>query len=268
MPNILIVDDEETLRSMLEIVFERAGWTPTSAETAEEGWEAIQAGTPAFDLILTDKNLPGMSGVDLVEKVRRAKNDVPIVMMTAFASAESVVVTMNLGIDAYLEKPFEDLHAVPVLADGILRRRREDASRPSRVREAGDTLLSIVALAVGPEAEARLLAPIDRERAQPTIATNPDRLVTTLRTVRVDLVILDADSVNDVLALVRQIRDLAPSTEVAVVASGNLGVATLRGFVDAGVKSLLDSENYSSGLQDLVERLWLKKSVLDRWPKT
>lgn len=268
MPNILIVDDEETLRSMLEIVFARAGWTPTSVETAEEGWDAIQTGTPAFDLVLTDKNLPGMSGVDLVEKVRRAKNDVPIVMMTAFASAESVVVTMNLGIDAYLEKPFDDLHAVPVLADGILRRRQEDASRPSRVREAGDTLLSIAVLASGPEAEARLLAPIDRERAQPTIASNEDRLVTTLRTVRLDLVIVDADPLSDVLAIVRQIRDLAPATEVAILASGNLPVAVLRGFVDAGVKSLLDGANYSHGIRDLVERLWLKKSVLDRWPKT
>lgn len=101
---ILIVDDEAGMREFLSIFLEREGF---QVESAHDGQEALQAAkrTP-FDLIISDLRMPGMDGVRLLEGLRKFQPEVPVILMTAYASADSAIEAMKLGAHDYLTKPF------------------------------------------------------------------------------------------------------------------------------------------------------------------
>src|SRR5580658_826355 len=117
---MLIVDDEETICGFLRDFF-GARYEVETAPSAESALPLLSLGS--FDIVLVDKNLPGMSGVDLIRQVRERDEDISIMMMTGYASAESIVDTLNMGIDAYVEKPFGSLSELSQLVDAILRRK-------------------------------------------------------------------------------------------------------------------------------------------------
>lgn len=128
---ILLVEDEDSIRTVLRRVFELDGHAVISVEHAEAALPLIAAGR--FDLVLTDKNLPGRDGVQLARMARDAMPTVAIVLMTGFASSESAAALVG-AIDAYVTKPF-DLRAFKrSLPEMIERRRRlaqRDASTPA-----------------------------------------------------------------------------------------------------------------------------------------
>src|SRR5688572_28755865 len=95
--------------------FEDDGWECRTAASAEDALEVLRR--ESFDVLFFDKNLPGMSGVDLLARVREENHDVPVVIMTAFASAGSAKESLNLGVDRYVEKPFKDVFELPRLAE-------------------------------------------------------------------------------------------------------------------------------------------------------
>ena len=80
----LVVDDEAVVRELLTSVLEMSGYTAEAVETAEAGVEAIRGG--GFDLLVTDKNLPGHDGVDLIAQVRAEGFDLPAVLVTGYPS--------------------------------------------------------------------------------------------------------------------------------------------------------------------------------------
>src|SRR5688500_13773549 len=112
------------------MVFEQSSFAVETASNAEDA--LVRLRREIFDLLLTDKNLPGMSGVELIAKVRKSNDRIAIVMMTAYATAQSVKDTMHLGIDAYLEKPFTDLFGVVTLAQEILKKPRHVVAAPAK----------------------------------------------------------------------------------------------------------------------------------------
>src|SRR3954463_3864591 len=124
---MLIVDDEASVRDFLKAFFQGRFEVTSAANAAEALHIFLQDST--FDILLVDKNMPGMSGVELIRQIREANDDIAIAMITGYASAESIVETLNLGIDAYIEKPFKSLTEFGALVDAIL------ASK-NRVREA------------------------------------------------------------------------------------------------------------------------------------
>ena len=77
-----------------------------------------------FDLLLLDKNLPRMNGLDLLRGVRARNATVPAILMTAYASAESATETLNLGVEAYLEKPLDSLAEVVRLISNVLGKKK------------------------------------------------------------------------------------------------------------------------------------------------
>jgi DNA-binding NtrC family response regulator len=103
-PTILIVEDEARMRHLLELSLGEEGYATLAAESAEAGLK-LAAGEPV-DLMLTDLKLPGMSGLQLLEAVRRVRGDLPVIVMTAYGTVEGAVEAMKAGATDYVLKPF------------------------------------------------------------------------------------------------------------------------------------------------------------------
>lgn len=113
MRQILLVDDEKNMRTVLTLLFEREGFSVRSAATGEEALEALRTGI--FDLVLTDLKMPVMDGMTLIEAVRREGMEVPVVVVTAFGTIEKAVAAMKKGAADFVTKPFKNdeiLHVV------------------------------------------------------------------------------------------------------------------------------------------------------------
>ena len=100
---LLIVEDEETLRESLTRVFTREGYQVTAVNSAEPALELFEEGS--FDLILTDIILPGITGIELLKRVKETAPDQVVIIMTAYASLETAVDTLRSGAYDYIVKP-------------------------------------------------------------------------------------------------------------------------------------------------------------------
>lgn len=103
--SILIVDDEQNLRESLAMILQREGYSVTTAASANEAHQLLQAG--AFDLIFLDIKMPEKSGLTLLSEIRELYPDMPVVLLTAFASLESAIEAVRKGADDYLLKPID-----------------------------------------------------------------------------------------------------------------------------------------------------------------
>jgi len=104
--NILIVDDDELLHSMVRDKLEFEGYEVTSAYSGISGLDALKINR--FDLILLDMMMPGLTGIEFIKKLRSTDNDVPVIMLTSVTQAEEKVNAFKTGADDYLCKPFYD----------------------------------------------------------------------------------------------------------------------------------------------------------------
>ena len=121
MEKILIVDDERSLRDVLSIMLRRAGYDVT---VASDGGEAIaRIEKELFDLVITDLKMPKASGLDVLKAVKETSPDSVVLIITAFASAESAVEAMKLGAYDYLPKPFQ-VDEVQLIIRNALEKRR------------------------------------------------------------------------------------------------------------------------------------------------
>jgi DNA-binding response OmpR family regulator/Tfp pilus assembly protein PilZ len=107
---ILVVDDEPSVCLLLSELLSSQGFTVEAAATVAEATEALHSGDHA--LIVLDKNLPDGSGIDLLRSLRAAGNEVPVVIITGYPSAETLVDALTMGAADYLSKPFDDLDHV------------------------------------------------------------------------------------------------------------------------------------------------------------
>jgi DNA-binding response OmpR family regulator len=100
---VLIVEDDNGIRTTLRLALEDEGYTVAEAESGESAIDSVA--TEGFDVVLVDLMLPGMSGLDLVRTIRRT-NTVPIVIVTARSDSHDVVAGLEAGADDYVRKPF------------------------------------------------------------------------------------------------------------------------------------------------------------------
>jgi len=109
---ILVVDDDENLRWVLQTQLEEMGYTVSTAGDGAEAFGAVQK-EPA-SLVLTDLKMPGLSGMELLHRIRSECPEVPVVIMTAFGTIQSAVEAMRAGAYDYLTKPidYEELSLV------------------------------------------------------------------------------------------------------------------------------------------------------------
>ena len=119
--SVLIVDDDSVCREVLSRTLGNVGYT---CEVAENGFAALdRLHTRPFDLMISDIKMPGMDGLELFAEVRRSDADMAVVMVTAFATFNSVVDALKLGASDYVTKPF-NLEHVLISVERALERRR------------------------------------------------------------------------------------------------------------------------------------------------
>jgi two-component system, NtrC family, response regulator AtoC len=113
-PTVLIVDDERTLARAIRGFLIESGYEAETAGDAEEALEQLERLHP--DVVFTDVRLPGMSGIELLRRVREFDPAIPVVVMTAYGTIEGAVEAVKLGAFDYLKKPV-DLEELRLLAD-------------------------------------------------------------------------------------------------------------------------------------------------------
>lgn len=117
--DILIVEDEQNIRTALSTMVEKRGHRPRTAATGEEALALLEE-SPA-DLIVTDLRMPGMGGMEFLRRVKGKYLDTEVVVMTAYGSVETAVEAMRLGAYDYLTKPI-DRDRFPVIVEKALER--------------------------------------------------------------------------------------------------------------------------------------------------
>jgi two-component system response regulator PilR (NtrC family) len=105
MARLLVVDDERSMRELLDLVFKREGHQLTVASNGREALEALQKGS--FDLIITDVKMPDVGGIELLRAAREQSPETMVIMMTAFATINSARAAFKLGADDFIQKPFD-----------------------------------------------------------------------------------------------------------------------------------------------------------------
>jgi two-component system nitrogen regulation response regulator GlnG len=120
---VWLVDDDASIRWVLERALKSGGMTPRVFEAAEPALEALRGDAP--DVLLTDIRMPGLSGLDLVRRLHETRPQLPIIVMTAHADLDNAVSAYESGAFEYLPKPFDIDQVVE-----LVRRAAESAAKP------------------------------------------------------------------------------------------------------------------------------------------
>jgi DNA-binding NtrC family response regulator len=118
LPPVLVIDDEKNMRLSLQTMLEDEGYAARTVESAEQGLALV--GREPFFMVITDAHLNGMSGYDLLGRLRQSHPELPVLMITAYATPKLAVEAIKAGAMDYLAKPFEPeelLHAVSRCAE-------------------------------------------------------------------------------------------------------------------------------------------------------
>ncbi|MBF5042030.1 MULTISPECIES: response regulator [Myxococcaceae] len=149
---VLVVDDEEVLLQVYQQLLEEEGMQVATAPSGEGA--LAQLGTARFDLLLTDKNMPGMDGLELAGRARQLAPHMAVVMVTAYGSADSAQRLRELGAEDYLTKPF-DLEALGLRLRAAVARRRQRLAAAASSGPAGSEPRGPVAVVLREEAQRR-----------------------------------------------------------------------------------------------------------------
>jgi DNA-binding NtrC family response regulator len=125
---VLVVEDEEKLRRVVQLQLQSAGFDVDQAGSAEEGLRSADRA----DLIITDLKLPGMDGLELLSNIRRQNSHTPIIVMTAFGTVETAVSAMKSGAADFLLKPFSLDHLMTVVQKALEVRALRDENKKLR----------------------------------------------------------------------------------------------------------------------------------------
>lgn len=176
MVNILLVDDDVELATMLQEVIRREGWKFSVQHDGKEGLKA--ALEQSWSLILLDIMLPGMDGLQVLKQLRQSSIETPILMLTARGDDVDRVVGLELGADDYLAKPFYPRELIARIRALMRRQARHgnDASQLQTVRYAGFELDMHEGTATC-DGEAVVLTPTEFEILR-QLATHHGQLVT------------------------------------------------------------------------------------------
>jgi DNA-binding NtrC family response regulator len=128
--SILVVDDEEIMREILDALLSREGYSVRLAADAAEGLELAR--TVPFDAAIVDIMMPGMDGMSALDELKKIDDDLPVLMITAFASVESAIAAMKRGAFHYITKPFKNDEVLAVLRNALEKRRLVAENRALR----------------------------------------------------------------------------------------------------------------------------------------
>jgi two-component system response regulator PilR (NtrC family) len=127
---ILVIDDEEIMREILETLLTREGYEVRVTSSGPEGLELAR--TLPFDAALVDIMMPGMDGIATLDELKRIDEDLAVIIITAYASVESAILAMKGGAFDYITKPFKNDEVLVVLRNAMERRRLVHENRALR----------------------------------------------------------------------------------------------------------------------------------------
>lgn len=149
MATVLIVDDEESIRTLVEYNFQRAGFDVEGVGDGKAAYDLLSAQHTRFDLVILDLMLPGMDGMEVCRRLRQEKISLPIILLTAKDEEVDLVLGLELGADDYVTKPFSPRELV-ARARAVLRRidaadaEASGSSDVQKVMKSGDIVLDIM----------------------------------------------------------------------------------------------------------------------------
>ena len=129
---ILVVDDESGVRRVLTVMLSGMGFTVVAASRGEEALALVQL--TKLDAVLLDVDIPGMSGVEICQNIRRSNARLPILMLSAMDSVDDQVRGLDAGADDYITKPFRIRELTARLRSSIRRRNTLGTSPDSSIR--------------------------------------------------------------------------------------------------------------------------------------
>nr|MBA3770323.1 sigma-54-dependent Fis family transcriptional regulator [Blastocatellia bacterium] len=128
--SILICDDEEIMRDVLETILSSAGYKVDLAKTGEEAIDAYSQ--TSFDLVLIDVSMPGIGGLTALEKLIEMDPEAAILMVTAYATFDTAISAWEKGAAGVIRKPFQNEQILAFAARAIKGRKKEEERRNLR----------------------------------------------------------------------------------------------------------------------------------------
>jgi DNA-binding NtrC family response regulator len=117
---VLVIDDEEVMRDILGTLLEREGYSVRLASSGQEGLDLAKS--LPFDAVIVDVMMPGLDGMQVLDELKKHDEELPVLMITAYASMESAIAAMKKGAFDYITKPFKNDEVLVVLQNAIERR--------------------------------------------------------------------------------------------------------------------------------------------------
>ncbi|RPJ60442.1 MAG: sigma-54-dependent Fis family transcriptional regulator, partial [Acidobacteria bacterium] len=118
---VLVVDDEEIMREILDALLTREGYDVRLASSGAAALEIAKA--VPIDAAVVDVMMPGMDGLSVLDELKKLDEDIAVIMITAFASVETAIAAMKRGAFDYITKPFKNDEVLVVLRNAVERRR-------------------------------------------------------------------------------------------------------------------------------------------------
>lgn len=125
--SILIVDDDQNLRTTLGLILQRAGFCIGSAGEGQEALDALE--NQQYELVFLDLKMPGMDGMEALQKIVHRYPDLPVLILTANASLESAIQALGFGANGYLLKPIDPEQIISRARDVILQKQQAKRRR-------------------------------------------------------------------------------------------------------------------------------------------
>jgi DNA-binding response OmpR family regulator len=161
---ILIVDDDSHLRLSLSLILQKEKYHVDTAENAEDALAWLES--QEYDLMFLDLNMPGMSGIDLMEEVHKHYPHLPVLILTAYAALESAIQAVRLGARDYLIKPIEPVLILTRVAE-VLAENEQPARKKEIVTQIQNLLAELQEIEgedTTPTSELASLPPADHAR--------------------------------------------------------------------------------------------------------
>jgi DNA-binding NtrC family response regulator len=130
---ILVIDDDENIRKVLETILEDEGYIVETAETAKKGIEKSEKAF--YNLALIDVRLPDMEGIELLLKLRSTKPKMRKIIVTGYPTLQNAVAAVNKGADAYVMKPFEVEKILQTIREQLKKQEEEKRFSEEKVVE-------------------------------------------------------------------------------------------------------------------------------------
>src|SRR5204862_7297358 len=128
--SVLVVDDEEIMRDVLETLLSSEGYRVDLAKTGEEGLDAYTK--RAYDAVLLDVSMPGIGGLRALEEFLKLDPEAVVLMITAYAPFDTAIAAWEKGAFGCIRKPFQNEQITATVAAGIKRRRKDEERKPLR----------------------------------------------------------------------------------------------------------------------------------------